>query len=86
MRLQIETEVLQGELARQKALLDSLQRIEATLKAKNFTKLQGLQRQVTKLTSKLELETQKHALDLEQVSSKLESTTMYKGSRRNNGW
>eukprot|EP00592_Proboscia_alata_P028613 CAMPEP_0194442818 /NCGR_PEP_ID=MMETSP0176-20130528/126349_1 /TAXON_ID=216777 /ORGANISM="Proboscia alata, Strain PI-D3" /LENGTH=1177 /DNA_ID=CAMNT_0039268975 /DNA_START=33 /DNA_END=3563 /DNA_ORIENTATION=- len=75
-RMQIKTEVLPGEVARQKSSPVNVQRIEATLKAKHLTELQSLQEQVTNLISKLDFKEKENALALEQLSSKLESTTV----------
>ena len=75
-RMQIKTEVLPGEVARQKSSPMNVQRIKATLETKNLTELQSLQEQVTNLMSKLDLEEKENALALEQLSSKLESTTV----------
>mmetsp|Transcript_18894 Transcript_18894/g.27951 ORF Transcript_18894/g.27951 Transcript_18894/m.27951 type:complete len:1878 (-) Transcript_18894:926-6559(-) len=70
-RLGNETSQLRLELTRQGAMLESLQRIEATLTAKNMEEKEVLKEEISRLKELLELERSKQSLDSEGTQSRV---------------
>jgi len=70
-RLSSETNSLRAELARQGALLDSVQRIEASLSAKNATDLERLEEDMKRNTELLASERAKHSAEAVKLQGKI---------------
>jgi nucleoprotein TPR len=71
-RITEEANQLRNDVARQGALLDSIQRIEASLSARTAAEQESLNEQLTRLTQQTSTDKTKHSTDVENLSGKIQ--------------
>jgi nucleoprotein TPR len=70
-RITAESNQLRNEISRQGALIESIQRIEASLSAKATAEEESFEGQIISLTQKLSFKESKHAAELESLNGKV---------------